>query len=251
MKNYRIAGPRHPSPGGPRPPQPGLNPGTSATPGAHADYINSIADIGLLFDGHFDPERGITDHDYLQAAAALGVEVAAIRAVAEVETAGNAFDGQGRPTILYERHYFHRLTQGRFDATHPAISHPSAGGYGKFSAQYPKLAEAWQLAPDAALRSASWGRFQIMGNNFLAAGFTSAAAMVLAHTRAEAEHLQAFVRFVLHNKPMLGALRRYGWATFARLYNGPDYKKNRWDEKMASAYTRIKAAAQQFPPGQH
>jgi hypothetical protein len=250
MKKYLMAGRRHPTPGGP-PPRPGLSARSPSSPGTHADHIDSIADIGLLFDGHFTPERGITDNDFLLAASTLGVEVAAIIAVAVVETLGNAFDGQGRPTILYERHYFHRLTQGRFDATHPAISQATAGGYGTFSAQYPKLAEAWQLAPDAALRSASWGRFQIMGNNFLAAGFTSAAAMVLAHARAEPQHLRAFVQFLAHNKPMLGALRRKDWETFALLYNGPGYKKNRYDEKMASAYARIKAAAQQFPPGQH
>ena len=183
MKNYRIAGPRHPTAGGPRTGQAGRAPEASPTAGtpAHGDHVDSEANLGRLFQGHFNPDRGITDNDYLLAASALAVEVAAIQAVAEVETRGNAFDVQGRPTILYERHHFHRLTQGRFDPTHTAISQAASGGYGKYFAQYRKREQAWELAPDAARRSASWGRFQIMGGNGQAAGFPSVAAMVLAH----------------------------------------------------------------------
>jgi hypothetical protein len=253
MKNYRTPRPGHPAAGGPRIDHGGIAPTTSPAPGAPAigQHIDSEADLGMLFQGHLNPEQGLSDAHYLQAASALNVEVAAIQAVAEVETSGHAFDNQGRPTILFERHYFHRLTQGAFDATHGSISQASAGGYGKFSEQYGKLEEAWHLAPDAALRSASWGRFQIMGDNFRAAGFDSASAMVLAHTRAEFEHLKAFVHFVLSNKGMPPALRAKDWNTFARAYNGKGYKANDYDGKMQRAYERIKAAAPQFPPGQH
>jgi hypothetical protein len=127
------------------------------------------------------------------------------------------------------------------------ISQHKGGGYGKFSAQYNKLEEAWRLDPDAALRSASWGRFQIMGDNFKAAGFTSASAMVLAHTRAEYEHLMAFVHFVSNTKGMQAALRKKDWATFASAYNGKGYKENTYDTKMAQAYARVMAEAPHSP----
>lgn len=213
--------------------------------------IASESDIGLLFRGHFNPEQGLTNTHYMLAASALDVEVAAIQAVAEVETHGKAYDDQGRPTILFERHCFHNFTHGDFDASHPVISQPTAGGYGKFSAQYGKLEEAWGLAPDAALRAASWGRFQIMGNNFGAAGFGSVRAMVVAHARAESEHLNAFVHFVLGHPSILQALRRKDWAKFAFGYNGSSFKENEYDSKMASAYARIKAKAPSRPPGLH
>ncbi|MDD4881534.1 MAG: N-acetylmuramidase domain-containing protein [Gallionellaceae bacterium] len=70
---------------------------------------------------------------------------------------------------MYERHYFHRLTNGKYSKKHPDISNSLSGGYGKFSAQYGKLERAFNLDPEAALKSASWGRFQIMGNNHQAA----------------------------------------------------------------------------------
>ena len=172
-------------------------------------------DLEFLFRECRNPARGLSADDYATAAAELGVDVPAIQAVAEVETSGEDFDESGRPRILFERHYFHRRTDGRYAATHPRISNARAGGYGKFSAQYGKLEEAYRLAPEAALRAASWGRFQIMGDNFKAAGFASVEAFVLAMTRSEAEHLMAFTRFAKNNKRVLAALRTHDWAPFA------------------------------------
>src|SRR5687768_14087956 len=45
-------------------------------------------DVRYLFNSCRNPQRGLSEADYAQAADALGVEVAAIKAVAEVETAG-------------------------------------------------------------------------------------------------------------------------------------------------------------------
>jgi hypothetical protein len=33
-------------------------------------------------------------------------------------------------------------------------------------------------------------------------------------------------------------LRRHDWVNFARLYNGADYKRNKYDEKLAAAYKK-------------
>jgi hypothetical protein len=199
-------------------------------------------DIAFLFPSGGRPAMGLNDDDYSRAAVSLGIEIAAIKAVAEVETSGKAFDDSGRPRILFERHYFHRLTSGKFSGAHPDISNVVSGGYGLFAAQYGKLERAFKLDPDAALRSASWGRFQIMGDNFRAAGFASVREFVLAMARSESEHLNAFTTFVGNDKAMLAALRKKDWATFAAAYNGPGYKKNNYDQKMADAYNRYNAA---------
>jgi hypothetical protein len=208
------------------------------------------ADLSLLFRACLNPVAGLTDDDYEAAAQALGVDVATIQAVAEVETSGSAFDPMGRPRILFERHYFHRLTGGRYDKRHAAISTKSSGGYGKFSAQYGKLEEAFALDPDAALSSASWGRFQIMGSNYRAAGFTSVRQFVLAMTKSEAEHLKAFSRFVSAHPGMVKALQKKDWAGFAKAYNGKGYRKNLYDDKLRHAYERFvrEAAARMSSP---
>lgn len=217
--------------------------------------LDSDTDVGSLFHACLNPATGLSDAAYDEAAAALGVDVAAIKTVADVETSGAAFDGFGRPRILFERHYFHRLTSGRYDLAHARVSAKAAGGYGKFSAQYGKLEEAYALDADAALRSASWGRFQIMGDNFIAAGFASSKDFVKAMTRSEEAQLRAFVHFVSSRKTMADALRKKDWAAFAKAYNGPGYKKNLYDTKLDAAYLRFKkteapaSAAKKLPLG--
>jgi hypothetical protein len=203
----------------------------------------SDPDLSYLFTRTLDPQRGLADDDFAAAADSLGIEVAMIKAVAQVESPRGPFDPKGRPEILFERHYFHRLTSGAFDQSDPDISNSSSGGYGKFSAQYGKLQRAYALAPDAALRSASWGRFQIMGDNHQAAGFPSAAAFVQAVATSEAEHLKAFVNFVKSNSKMASALRNKDWAGFAARYNGPGYAANQYDKKLKAAYDGFSAAA--------
>ncbi|MDQ6640790.1 MAG: N-acetylmuramidase family protein [Pseudomonadota bacterium] len=206
---------------------------------------DNSSDVGFLFRSCLNPARGIDA--YAAAATALGVDVATIQAVADVETSGEAFDGFGRPRILFERHYFHRLTAGRFDLAHARVSAKAAGGYGKFSAQYGKLEEAYTLDADAALRSASWGRFQIMGDNFIAADYSSAQAFVQAMARSEEAQLQAFVSFVPSRRSMADALRRRDWAGFAKAYNGPGYAKNHYHTKLAAAYARLAAPSAPAP----
>lgn len=179
---------------------------------------------------------------YEAAAAELGCDLAAVQAVAEVESMGAAFLASGRPPILFERHVFKRLTGGAFDAGYPSISGP-AGGYGApGDAQFDRLGKAYALAPSAALQSASWGRFQIMGFNFARCGWLSVEAFVAAMCEEEAHQLAAFVGFVCADARMRAALRAHDWPAFARAYNGPAYARNRYDEKMADAWARFAGA---------
>ncbi len=53
---------------------------------------------------------------------------------------------------------------------------------------------------------------------------------------SEDDHLSAFVRFVKLNQ-LDDELRRRDWTGFARGYNGPAFLKNRYDTKLAAAYT--------------
>lgn len=199
----------------------------------HTDRILTL----LRFGGA--PERGIAEEDYQAAAVTLDVEIDAIKAVSRVETKTAPFDKIGRVAALFERHYFHRLTKGKYDATHPRISNPlvtPVAEYGPRSVQYLKIEEGYLLNADAALSSASWGAFQIMGENFSAAGYVCVRDFVLALAESETAHLQAFVQYVQHHAAMLGALRAKKWAEFARRYNGPLYAKNNYDTRMAAAY---------------
>ena len=185
----------------------------------------------------------LTDSDYAQAAALLNCEIEAIKAVAEVESSGSAWDHTGRPKILFERHYFRDLTQHKYSKTHPDISGPryTAGSYGRFSIQYTKLYRAAVLNEEAALQSASWGRFQIMGRNYKQAGYESVKKFVEAMVVSEVKHLEAFANFIKADNARLDALQQREWAKYALHYNGKHYQKNNYDVKVATAYNRLKA----------
>lgn len=197
-----------------------------------------------------DPPRtdamGLTDRDYAAAAARIGCTVPAIRAVAEVESAGRGFLPDGRPAILFEAHQFHRLTRGRFgterDRFGVALSVPTRRRelYGPPGAhQYARLEDAMKLDERAAVFATSWGTYQIMGFNFAALGFPDVDTFreVIAATDQAREHLDLFVQFILVNG-LDDELRDRRWADFARVYNGPGYAANRYDVKMAAAYAK-------------
>ena len=182
----------------------------------------------------------LTERDFVLAASALGCEVAAIKAVAEVEAGGVGFHATGQPKILFERHWFSRLTKGRYDAMAPDISSPNAGGYKGGLAEHERLARAAKLDRNAALLSASWGKFQIMGFNFKRAGFADLQSFINAMFRSEADHLRAFVSFIKADLRLVAALQANNFTRFASIYNGPGYAKNKYDHKMYAAYRRMR-----------
>lgn len=182
----------------------------------------------------------LSEQDFERAAKSIGCEVAAIKAVCQVEAPNGGFLPDGRPTILFERHKFSQFSGGKFDASNPDISNPKAGGYGAAGAnQHERLGRAAVLDRDAALKAASWGKFQIMGFNFGAAGFKDLQSFINSMYRSEGAQLDAFVAFI-KTEGLADELRDRRWADFARRYNGPSYAINRYDTKLAAAYAALK-----------
>ena len=81
----------------------------------------------------------------------LRVPAAELWAVLSVETRGCGFLPDRRPLILFERHYFSRLTKGKFDAEAPDISNKQWGATAAVRAS----TTAWpeRSSSTAALRS--------------------------------------------------------------------------------------------------
>lgn len=179
--------------------------------------------------------KTLTEQDYINAANDLGCEVAAIKAVAEVESRGSGFLPSGEPKILFERHRFYKYTNGAYAASYPDICNKTPGGYGKDSEQHAKLHKASQLNREAALKSCSWGKFQVMGDNWQDLKYKSLQEFINKMYESEAGQLDAFVRFIKVNGLQI-YIRNKKWAEFAKRYNGPGYKANNYDVKMAVAY---------------
>ncbi|MBJ8553051.1 N-acetylmuramidase family protein [Acinetobacter bereziniae] len=191
----------------------------------------------------------ITEDDYSVAATQLGCEIAAIKAVAQTESPRGAFStllGKKAPTILYERHYFRSFTAYKYDVSHPILSGPQ-GNYGLYSAQYKKLIEAMSISEDAALKSCSWGKFQIMGANFKNCGYSNVKEMVEDAFKNEKMQLNQFVNFINYDPNLVAAIRAKQWTKFAKGYNGPKYYQNAYDTKMKKAYDVFKNNPTKLP----
>lgn len=180
--------------------------------------------------------------DYEWAAMQLGCEVAAIRAVAEVESGGDGFLPTGEPKILFEAHHFSRLTNNKYDKTHPNISSPTWNRklYKGGIKEHVRLQAASALDRTAALKSASWGKFQIMGFNWNMTGYPSLQAFIDGMYEGEFGQLKAFVGFLKY-RGLDKAIRELNWRSFAKGYNGASFAVNKYDTKLAKAYERAVA----------
>lgn len=191
-------------------------------------------------------DKRLKPEDFTAAAAVLGVPVAAIRAVTEVESKGSGFVDDNRPVILFERHIMRRqlAATGRKDLPNleskfPSIVNSKPGGYLGGKAEWDRLATAANIDRTSALESCSWGLFQIMGFHWKLLGYTSVQEFVNAMYRSEGGQLDAFVRFIKANPNLLKALKDQDWTAFAKGYNGPAYETNRYDTRLAAAFAKF------------
>lgn len=188
---------------------------------------------------HFDMKKEqLTRADYESVAVLFGCEVEMIMAVAEVESLGAGFDDRNLPVILFERHIFSRLTNRVFDKVAPDLSNKVPGGYGDVKAQHERLNRAVKLNRDAALQSASWGKFQLMGFNYKVCGYATLQDFINSMYGSEKEQLQGFMYFI-DSQGLDSQLRARDFAGFAKVYNGKDYKRNKYDVKLEAAYLRL------------
>ncbi len=198
-------------------------------------------------------QRFISDADFDAAAAKLGVDLPALKAVYKVESNGKGFVGDA-PKILFEGHVFWQrlkalglrpetLARGNETILYPTWTKAFYVGGG---AEQGRLEQAEAIQRDAARESASWGLFQIMGYHWQSLGYESIDDFVERMSRHESEQLDAFCRFITHKKDRTGRslstmLRDKDWTAFAFSYNGAGYRQNAYDDKLREQYQRYSA----------
>jgi hypothetical protein len=190
--------------------------------------------------------KELSEEDFIRCAQELGVDVASIKAVQEVETGGKGgFISPSKPTILFEGHIFwdqlrkcgknpEEYVSGNEDILYPKWTKSHYLGGVK---EYYRLEKAMKIDTTSALCSASWGMFQIMGFNYIACGFKTVQEFVEAMKKSEGEQLFIFSKFIKFNG-LDKYLRDLDWAGFAKKYNGPGYRENKYDEKLKKAYKK-------------
>lgn len=179
----------------------------------------------------------------------IGVPVAHLLAVAEVESAGKVFavvDGVPEPLIRFEGHYFDKrvVPERRAAARKAGLANPKAGGVKNPVSQQARwdrlLKPAAELDRQAAYESTSWGLGQVMGGHWKALRYPSVLALVNEARSGAAGQIALMARFIGANPAILKALRDGDWPAFARGYNGPGYKANAYDTKMRAAAAKWK-----------
>ena len=191
----------------------------------------------------------LTEKDFREVAAELGVEVAAIKAVVDIE-AGRTHQGfwtEGKPLINFDLGvYRSRAAKRGVDLrkaarTHPVIfSRPNTARYGSQQAgQQARLDAAMALDSISAIEGTFWGMFQIGGFNWKRCGARSHSDFVRLMSRSERDQLELFATFI-RNAGLLPALQKKDWRTFARGYNGPSDASRSYHTRLASSYAKHK-----------
>ncbi|MEI6140292.1 MAG: DUF5675 family protein [Mariniphaga sp.] len=226
-------------------------PDTSILEEAEPIQTVSIQDNNLTI-GH----KMLDNDDIEEECKILNLEPAAMQSVIKVESGGSGFLANGQPKILFEGHIFWKhLAKKKADGLIPEGPEYYAPNYpdivyqnwtkqyylGK-EKEYLRLDKAILIDRDSAYKATSWGKFQILGENFEAAGFKgkTISDFVEAHKKSEQEHLKAFISFISNTvykgKSLFSYLQAKDWASFARAYNGPGYATNKYDVNLEQAY---------------
>ena len=217
----------------------------------------------------FIQKRYLNEQDYINAANALGCEVAMVKAVTEVESGDAGFFDGGKTKILFERHVFRQqllklmkastitavdiakkigvaatgptgiqidVIDKALQTKYPDLYNTSTGGYIGGVAEYDRLGRAKSLNDSCATQACSWGMFQIMGYHFALLKFANVNDMVHAFDVSEGAQLQGFVNFILADQRLLKAIRARDYLAFALAYNGP--AQQGYDVRIKDAYAK-------------
>lgn len=192
-----------------------------------------------MFNDFKGAAKPLDEYDIPKLAHRIRVSEDHMRAFIEVEAAGRPFDVQGRPSMLFEPHVFHRNLSGdkRAQAVNQGLAYRDWGTAPYPRDSYPRLLAAMKIDETAALKSASWGAGQILGTNHAMVGYPTVQQMVRAFMEDAENHVEAMALFILASG-IDDDMRAGRWAQVARVYNGPGYAKNGYDRKLAAAYAK-------------
>lgn len=202
-----------------------------------------------LYDEHMDSINDICR--------GISLPVPTLLAILQVETNDDdGFNAEGRLIIRFEIHKFMQYcpisiiskysSQFSFNPTKPWKDHKfrikNEDKYNSFHGnqknEYFVFNECVGMDSRAAHMSISMGLGQIMGFNYLRAGFSTPEAMYWDFNTGTINQIDGMVRFL--SRPMLRSLRNRDFVEFARVYNGVG-KARRYGDMIKVAESEIAA----------
>jgi hypothetical protein len=161
----------------------------------------------------------------------LGIEPGIALAVLNVDGIGNGFTSNGKMRIYFEYSIFYRewgrehsdQIQQHFTRSDTGCSYrvsPNDDFKNCAANSWEAFQVASNLNKEAALRSISMGRPQILGLNSALAGYESAQEMFNAFSASEVNQIVGGFEFIKNSPKMLAPLRAQSYRDFARSYTG-------------------------------
>lgn len=155
-----------------------------------------------------------------------------LRKVIAVESGGFGFDKKtGKILIQFEPHWFKRLFI-KWNSNLNVWQNNKVEGQEQ---EWKAFNDAFSKNSKAAMESTSIGIPQIMGFHWKALGFESVGAFWDYMKESEDNQIKAMVKFIKLNKKMYSALITSNWEVFAYYYNGAQYKKFNYAERLRKA----------------
>jgi murein L,D-transpeptidase YcbB/YkuD len=180
-----------------------------------------------------------SEADYQSAAKRLGAPVAHVKAIADVESAGETFwmvDGQKLVPVRFEAHWFGKLSGYRFNDSHPDLScvewNPALAATTRRGA-WTQVKAAEVLDHKAALEATSSGAFQVMGFNWQRLRYASVDEFFDA-MQTESGQLEAFARYIEADPALRASLVIGAWRDVENRYNGGGFG-GAYAEKLETA----------------
>lgn len=179
----------------------------------------------------------ITNSEIELLASEFGVDYAVVKSIILTESSGSGFTELGIK-IQFEPGVFKKLRRSQ-----KPIGTWIRNGVERQKEEWAAYESACLEDKYNAIMSTSWGMGQVMGFNFKAAGYSSPEEMVADFKLGELNQCRGMMNFckscgVIDLAKLIPASkdRMKIWAKIARIYNGPGYGKNKYDQVLENNY---------------
>ena len=172
----------------------------------------------------------VKEEEYKKLALEFSIPTINIKKVVKVESGGQGFaKDTGKIIIQFEPSWFKRK------APYTPSGKWSLNKVEKQAAEWIAFNDAFSKNPKAAMESTSVGLMQVMGFHWKLLGFKSVDEMWDYAKESEANQLRLGLLFIKSNLKMYNALKTSNWDIFAYYYNGAQYKKFNYAERLEKA----------------
>ena len=189
----------------------------------------------------------LCDADYRRVAEELGIEVATMKSVVEVEAGitHKGFCEPKKPILNFDVTIFKKFLRKKgFNykkhLNKEAFKKINIRKYGSYcKAQWARFESACKIDSTSAKEASFWGMFQIGGFNWKKCGCSSINEFIQKMSESEAMQLELFAQYCINNN-LVKYIQKKDWHGFSYRYNGPSYKSKGYHKKLKYAYKKHK-----------